>query len=73
MSFNVVVKGFANEAEAEEFITWFSESGEQGMHEWFEVAVERGEVISCPSLSGKQTFPINWEHGETQMILDYYD
>jgi len=35
MSYSVTIEGFSTKAEAEEFINWYSGSGEQDAENWF--------------------------------------
>jgi len=48
---SVVIHGFENEEAAKEFLSWYSEQGEQQIEEWFDM-----RELSSPQLDAKKTY-----------------
>ena len=42
--YSVTIEGFSSKAEAEEFITWYSEAGETDSNIWFEERQREGKI-----------------------------
>ena len=54
---DILIKGFKSQKEAEEFITWYSEQGEQDLGVWLE-SVASEEVRDFLQCDCRKTFPI---------------
>lgn len=66
---DVLIKGFKSTEEAEEFITWYSEQGEQDLGVWLEsVASEKvRDFLQC---NCKKTFPIKVVDNTIPMYIE---
>lgn len=58
-TFEVNIKGFKSKAQAEEFISWYSEQGEQDAGYWFEARKEEG-TLDCNFMPVIDTYPLVW-------------
>jgi len=65
---DLLIKGFNNKEEIEEFITWYTEQGEQDYGTWLECIEKEGvrDFIQCDC---KRTFPIKVEDNKATMFI----
>lgn len=67
--FKVEIRGFKSQEEADEFIEWFSDQGEQDLSCWFEEASRDNPAIRPFLLvECNKTFPI--KHTDKTSILE---
>jgi len=58
----IVIKGFKSKEQAEEFMTWYSEQGEQDLSAWLEIA-----DVGCDSMYSKGT---SWSGDQATMTIE---
>lgn len=66
--FEVHIEGFKTKKQAEEFITWYCEQGEQDASIWMEV--NGGYGCSSLNLDATKTFPLKWDGNKVVMIVE---
>jgi len=71
MSYSVTFEGFSSKAEAEEFIHWYSGSGEQFAEEWLAERKAEGLIEHCSfTVDSRNTWDLkNKKSGEKLKFL----
>lgn len=66
--FEVNIKGFKTQAQADAFVSWYSGAGEQDADLWFEIRQEEGEIdVDSMHIKDIET---KWEGNVLNMTVD---